>query len=973
MHKFIFGSLFFLLFSAFAVSQNANTVTGLLLDKADNEPIIAGSVEVLQGKDSVSITGTISDLEGRFTINKLSAGNYILKVTYLGYLPFIKNITVKDDAPTRLGTLYLETNAILLQEMVVEGKRPEIVVKNDTIEYDAGSYKVTENAAAEELLKKMPGIEVDKDGKITAGGKEVKKIMVDGKEFFADDPQVASKNLPAEMIEKVQVVDRKSDMARMTGFDDGEEETILNFIIRSGMKKGTMGNALLGSGADVPATHDWRYQAGAFINHMHEADRYTLILGKNNNNNMGAADLGAGRFGGMRMRRGGGGGGGITESGSVMFNLNKQFSKELSLNGDLRYNGSDRSALNHTEQWISTQLDKTHTKNNYVSDNAAANFNLEWKPDTLNTLIFKPQFGLNASRSSEFQSLYRGIDNGALADDTIYNANSKSRSKGQGFNFGGTLDYARKFDKRGRVFSINIRGNFNNSYSYENDSTKYSNKNNSDYNYASIVDFLRRYENDNRSNNYRATLSWVEPLGNNNFLQALYRYSYNDTKNLNSTYDIDDSNPDWVFALLNASLSRSTLRHTTGQRFGLSFKSVRPKYNYTIGLNVDSEKSTNETWEALFNPQKFAYGQDSRLPNILGTIPVSDPILRDNWNFSPTLNYNYIFGQRTNLRIDYEGETTQPSANQLRDYIDMSNPSNWIKGNPGLRSGYNNSMRMRFQKYVPETQLMYNLSLNGGFSLYDITSITRMEDAVRLTEYDNINGNWNVNTRGMFNRPLKNKKFSVNSSLSASYNNRNSFVYIKDEKNQNRQNTFLGSLRAGITYRSDLFEVGMNAFTNYNDIVNSIQLNNNQTNVSYGAGLNTMWFLPHKWTIESDINYTDRRGFEDKNLNRKETMWNAAVTKELFNKKFGTGSLKLQIFDILQDRNFINASATDNGMRISEDLLVIPSYVMGSFIYKFTVFPKSSSAVEDDFRPRRRSDDGGPGPGGPGGGGMYFY
>ncbi|GHU70611.1 collagen-binding protein [Bacteroidia bacterium] len=918
------------------------------MDKVDNEPIIAGSVNLLQRKDSISITGAISDAGGRFSIKNVKEGNYILKITYLGYNTLTKNIGVKANEDVNMGRIFLETNDVLLQEMVVEGKRPEVVVKNDTIEYDAGSYKVTENAAVEELLKKMPGIEVDKDGKITANGKEIKKIMLDGKEFFTDDPQVASKNLPATMVNKVQVVDRKSDMARMTGFDDGEEETILNLMIRPGMKKGTMGNALLGGGADVPASHDMRYQGAAFVNHMKDDDRYTLILGTNNNNNMGAADLGAGRFGGMRMRRGSGNGGGIAESNMVMLNVNKQFSPAFSLNGDVRYNGSDRSAQNLTEQWISSQFDKTLTNNNYGSNSVAANLNIEWKPDTLNSLIFKPQFGMNGSNSTETGSLYKGKTSEADSDllDDLYNAYSGSRSKGRGFNFGGTLDYARKFDKPGRVFSISLRGNLNNSYSYENDSTKYDR-----HPFTNIVDFQRRYENDDRANSYRATISWVEPLGNNNFLQALYRYSYNNTKSLNTTYDVDyESNPDLYLALLNDSLSRSTLRHSTGQRFGLSFKAVREKYNYTIGLNVDPEKSINETWQASLNTNPFTYGDDIRLPNILGDSLISS-IPQNNIYFSPTLNFNYIFGQRTNLRIDYEGETTQPSSNQLRDYVDMSNASNWVKGNPNLQPGYRNSLRARFQKYVPETQLMYNLSLNGGFSINDITSVTQMQDSVRLTEYENINGNWNVNTRGMFNLPLKNKRFTVNSFFNASYNNRNSYVYENQEKRTNRQNTLSGMLRANINYRSDLFEVGLGAFTNYNDIVNSIRPQNDLTTVSYGFSVNTMWYLPYNWTLESDLNYTTRNGFKE-GLNTPETMWNAAVTKQLFNKKFGTGSLKLQIFDILQDRKFITSSAIDNGTRISEDLLVIPSYVMCSFIYKFTVFPKASSATEDDFRPR---------------------
>jgi hypothetical protein len=334
----IFGNVLIFLFCSFSVwGQKTITLTGTLLDKADQQTIVAANVELLSAKDSAFVAGIVSDHYGFFSIKKLTKGNYVLKISYLGYLTLTQPVTLSgEQTPVDLGKLYLQTDDILLQEAVIEGKRPDVVVKNDTIEYDAASYKTAENAVVEDLLKKLPGVEVDKDGKITVNGKEVKKFMVEGKEFFSDDPQIASKNLPANMVEKLQVVDRKSDMSRMTGFDDGEEETIINLTVRPGMKQGTMGNAGVGSGADLHLDNDWRYQAAAFINHMKNNDRYTFILGRNNNNNMGAGDLGANQFGGMRMRRGGGGGSGIAESTLFMINMNKELSPVLSLNGDIR-------------------------------------------------------------------------------------------------------------------------------------------------------------------------------------------------------------------------------------------------------------------------------------------------------------------------------------------------------------------------------------------------------------------------------------------------------------------------------------------------------------------------------------------------------------------------------------------------------------------------------------------------------------
>jgi hypothetical protein len=976
--KILGNILIFLLFSLSVFGQENSTLAGTLLDKASDEPIIAGSITLLQSKDSTLVTGAISDIDGRFSFKDVRAGSYILKITYLGYIPLTKNVTVKaGQTSVNAGKLYLETDAILLSETVVEGKKPEVIVKNDTIEYDAGSYKVPENAAVEELLKKMPGVEVDKEGKITVNGKEVKKFLVDNKEFFSDDPQVASKNLPADIVDKLQVVDRKSDMARMTGFDDGEEETIINLTIKAGMKKGTMGNALVGAGTDLNGSKDLRYQAAGFLNNMTNNDRYTLILGTNNNNNMGAADLGANQFGGMRMRRGGGG---ITETTNFMLSMNKEFSPALNLNSDIRYTGSDRNSdsdVNQTNPLRDySQLDHTHTKNNYRSDNFSANFNLEWKPDTMNTLILRPNIRYNNSHSNELESSSRAnIYENNLDTLAVFNSESTTYNKGDGISFGGSLDFAHKFNKPGRVFSINVRGNYNDSYSQEN-----SHWNKRQFDAEDALGYhdtqqIQRSENDNNTNTYRATVSYVEPLGNNNFVQALYRISYNDMQSINSTYDLIDRD-NHILAQLNDSVSRSTLRNTLDQRIGLSFKAVRAKYNYTLGFNVDPTHSKNETYQPYVNDIfTEVYDEDRRLPNLRGD-SLASSIPQDVINFSPVVNFNYIFGQRTNLRIDYEGETNQPSATQLDESMNTSRPTEWSKGNSHLKPGYENQLRMRFQKYVPETQLMYNIDLNGSLSLNDIASTTQMMgDTIRITSYDNINGNWNAQLRGMFNMPLRNKRFTIGNAAFVNYRNQNSYVSQGSEEEDRLKNTmrnFSVMENVNINYRSDLFDIGMNANINYNNITYTVNNRDEQNTFNFGIGLYNTWYLPYNWTLQTDINLTARRGYTQ-GYNTSEVMWNAAVTKQLFNKKFGTGSLKLQIYDILQDKSDITASSTNNGFRTSQ-VVTIPSYFMCSFIYKFTAFPKSSSATENDLRPggRQRGMGGsrpqGPPPGGFGGG-----
>lgn len=944
----IIGSILMFLFCTFTVSGQKNLVlSGTLLDKSDNQPVIGSTIELLNSKDSTFVSGNISNLEGAFSFKNLSPGSYIIKVSSIGYHTLKQNVNlIKENPSLNLGKIYLDVDEILLQEAVIEGKRPEVIVKNDTIEYDAGSYKVTENAVVEDLLKKLPGVEVDKEGTITVNGKEVKKFLVDSKEFFSDDPQIASKNLPAEMVEKLQVVDRKSEMARTTGFDDGEEETIINLTIKPGMKKGTMGNALLGGGKELKGEKDFRYQGAGFLNHMRGNDRFSLILGANNNNNMGAADLGSTQFGGMRMRRGGGG---ITETSNFMLSINKEFSEKMSLNSDVRYTNSERNSISKVEQATlsdkRSQFDRTRTNNTYDSDNLSANFNFEWKPDTANTLTIRPNIRYNKSKSYEDEYLtvynYNNMD-------TISDSYTKANNRGEGLVFGGELNYAHRFIKPGRVFSISIRGNYNDSYSYE-DSYWISHRYKEGiYENDSISN--QRSEQDDTSSNFRVTTSWVEPLKRNNFLQITYRIVYNDIKRLDSTYDVYKYDPFFPgipvdTAIINPDQSVSTLRNSFEQRIGINFKAVRKNYNYTIGFNVDPTHSTNKSYQPSESYDYTRYlpvPYDFRLPNILGDSLISSTPLNV-VNFSPVVNMMYLFDKRTNLRIDYEGKTDQPSANQLRNYIDKTRPTQWQTGNPGLKPSYENEIRIRFSKYVEKTQLAYNISLNGDVVLNDIVSTTEiLDDGVRLSSYKNVNGNWNGSLQGMFNMPLRNKKFTIGSFGMINYRNQNSFV--DDVKNTMKNLAVRFSVNAN--YRSDLFDVGIRTNINYNDIEYTVNPEKNQNTFNYGLTGYTTWYLPKNLVIESDISWTARSGYAA-GFNVPEVMWNAAITKQLFSKSYGVGSIKLQVYDILHDRNNITSSYTDNGFRTSE-VNVIPSYCMCSFIYKFTSFPKGSGSDKNE-------------------------
>ena len=942
--KFLKALLVFLLCSLSVFGQKNLSISGTLIDNFTQEPVDFATVTLLNTKDSTFVTGAMSDSKGMFNLQKIAKGRYIIKITYIGYKTVYQSVRISENRPAvDLGKISLETDNILLAEAVVEGKAPEVVVKGDTIEYNADSFKTPQNAAVEELLKKLPGTEVDKDGNITVNGKEIKKILVDGKEFFSDDPKIASKNLPAEMVKKVQVVDRKSDLARLTGFDDGDEETVINLTIRDGMKKGTMGNAMAGLGHDIPKEGDLRYEAGAMVNHMSDKDRYTLMLGANNTNNMGASDLGAQRFSGMRgMRRGGGG---INTSKIFAGNMNKQFSPRLSLNGDISLNNSDRNSHNTIETEYDESIDKkmkrkerTISENNDISDNFGINFRMEWKPDSATTIIFRPNFSYNKSNSKEIKKFESFNMLLPLGQDTLNNGYSKSFTEGEGFQTGGTLEYARKLNKPGRVFTFSVNGSYNTSYSSE-EYFYLKNAHNNGIIRKNITQ--QQIENDNFSTRYGFFTSYVEPLGRKFFVQLSYRLNKNYSENINSTYRLNSSDPDMNIWERVDSLSRSNVRDNLTQRINLGFKSVREKYNYTVGVNVDPSNSTNNTYlPGHDNKLSFpvAAYKDKRLPNTIGDTLVT-PVLKNVVNFSPNLNFNYMFGKRTNLRVDYSGEMNQPTANQL-SILDYSDPLNIVKGNPNLKPSYSNRFSARFNKFVPESQFFYNIDFRGNLSFNDIVQV-RTIDSIKRTTYENINGNWDVALRGMFNTPLRNKKFTIANFSSLSYRNLVGFTNGAENTTKN----FAVSDRVNINYRSELFDIGINGSISYQNVENKLQAQNNRNTYDWSAGTYTIWYLPHDFTIESNVDWQSRSGYPT-GYNIGQTIWNATVSKQLFNSKAGVGVLKLKMYDILQERKSLNYSVGNGYVRNTEST-TLPSFFMCTFIYKFQIFPGGKASPAD--------------------------
>ena len=908
--------LLMILFSPMAFAQQSGVnVTGSVVEQGSDTPIEQATVRLLNVKDSAMVRGVVSARNGSFTLKNVKKGSYLLHITFIGYDPLYQplQITGKKN-PVNVGKLELSDGAIELGEAVVIGKAPEVTVRNDTVEYNADSYKVTEGSVLEDLLKKMPGVEVDSEGKITVNGKEVKKVMVDGKEFFSDDPKVASKNLPAKMIDKLQVLDKKSDMAQMTGFDDGEEETVINLTVKPGMKQGWFGNAYGGYGSKD------RYEGNAMVNRFVNNDQITFMGGANNTNNMGFSDLASTMFSGMGGgggRRGGfGAGSGITSSGNAGLNFSKEFKPDkLTLGGNTRYSHSDNDARSKSDRQNilpgdSSSYDNSEAMSRTKSDNFGVDFRLEWKPDTMTQLIFRPSFSFSHSMNDNFSDATT-LDN---ERDTVNTNKSSNYSESNGYNLNASIDFSRKLNNKGRVFSATLSGGNSDSYSDGMNRSDIVYFNQTDALKNSIIDQRSRY--DNKGFNYRAYVSWVEPIGHNNFIQATYSISQRKQEALKNVYNQD---ADGIYNVLDSAYSQSYRNNFISQRASLSFKSQRAKFNYTIGLNLDPSYSSSE--------------------NFVGDTTLSK-ITRKVVNLSPMAQFNYMFDKRTNLRIMYNGRTSQPSMTQLQPVADISDPTNITIGNPDLNPRYTNNVFIRFQQFTPEKQRAFMIMANGSYIINDIVSYTsyNQETGVKTTTYKNVNGNYSGNVRMMLNTPLKNKKFSINSMTMASFANSNG--YINEEKNTNRN--LILSERGGIDFRSSYLDLGVNGNIRYNATSNSLQKENNQNTFNYGAGGYTTIYLPLNFKIESDVNWSTNSGYGD-GFKQNEVLWNASASKSFL--KNNQGTLRFKIYDILQQRSNISRSITASYIQDSE-YNTLGSYFMVHFIYRFSIFTGGASASD---------------------------
>lgn len=919
------------------------SISGNIIDDTSKEPVSEANIRILAQKDSAFVAGKASNKDGSFSI-PIRNGRYIVQISYIGYAEVNRDVAVTGrEQHIKLGTVALKDDGILLSDAIVTAKSLEIVVRGDTVEYNADSYKVAESAVIEDLLKKMPGVEIDADGKITVNGQEIKKILVDGKEFFSDDPKVASKNLPAKMVDKLQVLERRTDMSMMTGFEDGDEEMVINLTVKPGMKEGVFGNAFAGYGSQD------RYEANAMVNYMRDKDQLTFLGGINNTNNAGFSDLASamlGGGGGGRGRGGWGGSSGITKSANAGLNFSKEFDEKFTLGGNVRYGDTDtdKSSRVYTQNLLSSgnTFEKDSTESNNYSQNINMDFRLEWEPDSMTKFIFRPNasfYSNNNWEESEFSTVN-------AEGEAINEGDSRYKSEGTGKNIGGSLEVSRKLGSTGRVLSLSVSGSLDDSETNgeSKSETLYSSKDNDK------IDQI--FNNTSDSRNVRLYASYVEPLGKNNFLQLAYNYRYNRSESDRDTRTTDDAGE---YTIRDTIYSKRLENNFYNQNVELNFRSSREKYNYMVGVSMQPSKSESKT----FRGQTFGTLEEDLSQSVI--------------NFAPMAQFNYMWSRQKNLRLNYSGRTDQPSVTQLSSVRNITNPLNISYGNPNLKPAFGHSLRLRYRNFNPESNTAYMFMANAGFTVNDIVSWTKTNrnTGARESTYDNINGNWNTSARFITNQPLRNIKFSLFSMSFASYNNSKGFssiitdteeTSIKEMNTSKRLN--LGE-RMGVNYRSDQFDMSVNGNVSYNKVDNTLPGQQNQEYFNYGGGAQTTIYLPLDFLIESDINYSTNSGYAD-GFDQKEMLWNAAISKQLFKQKNGT--LRFKIYDILKQKSDVSRAVTSNYIR-DTTTNTLTSYFMVHFVYRFNIFKGGGSAPSESSE--RRGPGSGRGRGMGGGRGMH--
>ncbi len=877
-------------------SANAQKATGLIsgtLTDSTGHPLQNASVSLLDAQDSSAQSFVLTSEKGDFKITGIQRGKYLLIISYLGYQTIVRSLAFTAEKDQfNLGKIIMKSASVALDEFTIEQMAPPLQIKGDTMEFNAGSFKTRPNAVVEELLKKIPGLQVSSDGTITSEGENIEQILVDGKPFFGSDPKIATKNLPANIIDKVQVYEKKSDQATFTGVDDGNSKKVINLKVKKDKKKGIFGKAEAGAG-----TAD-RFAAGVNLFKFNNDQQISLVSGGNNTNKR--------NFTFRDIRRGGPGGAssGNTTSWMGGINYRDQWGEKIDVSGNYFYNYNNRKSIREEKtQYILP--DTTYYKNqnqNGTSEtsNHRLDLRIDYQIDSMNSILFNPSISYSTN-AYDHSNTYQSNDlekNPINAGESYYAMSTTAPS------FNGSLLFRHRFHKKGRTLSLQLDGGSDN-----NDATGINRQRNTIYKGdAPVYDTIdQHFERNNDQHNWGVRLAYTEPLSEDRTLALHLARRSNVNFSERDTYDQNPLNG--KYELKDSIYSNAFRNKYRTSRAGFDVQTRKENYDYTIGFNVQQNNLDN-----------YSVSGDSSFA-------------QQTFNYFPEARFNYEFSDNSRLRFVYRGNTDQPSISQLQSVPDNTQSLTELIGNPNLKPSFTHSFRLNYRNFNRENYRMLFARLGFSTTANDIVNASvYQEGGKQIIHYENTSGNYNLNGSLAAGFPIKESTNMLNTHTSFSYRRNASF--INNEKNYSRNLNLSEELSFNYSYK-ELLDFRVSGSAGYNKVRYSLQKAQNEDYFTYRGSLDFNINLPAHFTLQTDFNYSTNTGLS-RGYNQNVAMWNAAVSKYVF--KDQKGQIKLEAFDLLNQQVDISRDITAQYIR-DVRTNVIPQYFMLSFTYFINKFP----------------------------------
>ncbi|MEL4306568.1 outer membrane beta-barrel protein [Joostella sp. CR20] len=912
------GCLLFLIIGFYSYAQEYE-ITGRVIDQNTNEPLEASTIYAERVQDSTMLSYTISEPDGIFHLDLNTSEKKVnLFITYNGYTPVKKSITI-DKRIISLGDIKLTIQAEQLEGVSVVGERVPIKISRDTLEFNAGSFKTRPDANVEDVLKKLPGVEVDTEGKITVNGKEVNKVLVNGQVFFSDDPKVATKSLPKEIIDKIQISDTKSKTQEFTGDDgDGETKTI-NITIKKDKNKGYMGRASLGYGTDE------RYQVNGLLNYFKDKERISFIASSNNINNAGFSfdeiyDMVGNTRGGYSTLNDNGlvnnYGRGITTSstiGASYANAEKD-AYELSANYFFAYSDSYNNQKTSRENLLPEGSFFTDSESRFEgsTNSNKGSANLEFDIDETLRISLEPS--LNVTRTNSFDTSATSSTN---VDGELSNSNDvQTVDDGLQRNFSNNLNVLKKLDSIGKF----IRFTFSNANNKNENESNFQSTREVFGDNASLENVNQFTTTDNRTDNYNVELSYRQPLGNQYFLDFGYGYSTKKQRNENDVFDFDASSDGYTD--FNDDLSTN-------------FEFTNNQQTPSFGIRRDGEK-----W-------RWRIGADYALTDISNKDFLHEGTFKRNYeNFLLNASSTYRFSQNMRFRVNYRTSIDVPSVGQLQPVVNINNPLNIRQGNPDLDVSKTHRLSLNFNNFNWRERTGIFVYAGGEIQDDKVVSVTTTdEDLLRTTTFTNVNGNYNAYLGLGYTKQIK-----KDTTYTVKFNFRPNVNYSRDVSFNNGQELvakqFSVSPRISTTFNYlELLEIEPGYNISYNNTKYNIERFEDIEFISHTASLRTTTYWPENVVWGNDINYNYNGNVSD-DFDKDALFWNMSLGYQFLDKR---ATFKVLAYDLLNQNN--NVSRTTGADYIQDyQSTVLTQYFMASLSIKFDRF------------------GGKPGPGGPGGG-----